>query len=132
MARVFNYEGDVTPPTVSVDLSPPFEGMEQLYPEIELFRGDDATINFAVTQGGQPFDLTGYSVLYQAKRAIGDTSFVFNKTATVTSAAGGLCRVSLTGADIAEAETLQTQLYLSQNGATQTVLQIPLVVLPSV
>lgn len=132
MARSFNYRPDISPPSVTVDLMPPFEGMELLYPEIELFRGDNASIVFNVTQNGQPFDLSGYSVLYQAKAAIGNSAFVFNKTCTVTDAAGGVCRADLTGSDLATAGTLSTQLYITQAGTTQTVMQIPLVIQPSV
>jgi hypothetical protein len=130
--RVFNYTGDVTPPTITADLMPPFEGMELLYPEIEVFRGDTATVNFAVTQNGQPFNLSGYAVLYQGKNAIGDLSPVFNETATITDAPNGKCTVTLSGTDLAVAATLTTQLYLTLAGTTQTVLQIPLVIQPSV
>lgn len=130
--RVFNLRTDATSPSVTVDVAPPFKDMELSFAEIEVFRGDDVSINFTVTQNGQAFSLAGYTVLYQGKTAFGDTSFVFSKTATVTDAAGGRCRVDLTGSDLDEAGTLQTQLYLSSNGTTQTIMQFPLVVQPSV
>lgn len=131
-SKQFNFSVDLAPITLTVDLAPPFYAMEMSNVPIELFRGDNASINFAVTQNGQVFDLTGYTVLYQAKAAFGDASFVFNKTATITNATGGLCRADLVGSDINAAQTLNTQLYLTQTGLTQTILQLPLVVLPSV
>lgn len=132
-SRIFNYEGDVTPPTVTVDLSPAFEGMELIFPEIELFQGDSATINFAITQGGSPFDLMGYTAAYRAKVALGDPDYVFNESATIADdPTTGKCSVSLSAADLASAQTLVSQLYISKAGQTQTVLQIPLIVQPSV
>lgn len=110
--------------------------MELSYTELEVFRADNVIINFEIKQNGLAFDLTNYTVKYQAKQAIGDTSLFFDKTATLTSASEGKARVTLSGSDLdtslTEAETLQTQLYLTQSGTTRTVLQIPLIVQPSV
>ncbi len=131
-SRVFNYEGDITPPTIKVDLSPAFEGMELLFPEIELFQGDNAVVNFAITQGGKPFDLTGYTAALKAKVAIADIDYVFNEAAAITNPPSGQCAVTLTSSDLAIAQTLVAQLYITQGGLTQSVLQIPLIIQPSV
>jgi len=134
--RQLDITGDLTPQTVPVDLVPGFKGMEQAYTELQAFRADQTTINFEITQNGLPFDLSGYTVKYQAKQAIGDASLFFDKTGTITDASGGKVTVTLSGSDLAtnplEEETLATQLYLTASGTTQTVLQIPLVVAPSV
>lgn len=132
MAREFNLSADITPATILVDLSPAFKGMPLSTPEVEVFRGDNVSINFTITQNGQPFNLAGYTVKYQAKQAIGDDSFVFDKTCTVTGAAAGTCRADLTGSDLAVAQSLTSQLYLTTPGVTQSVLQVPLLILPSI
>lgn len=132
-SRIFNYDGDVTPPTVTADLSPALEDMQLLFPEIELFQGDNALINFAITQGGNAFDLTGYTVLYRAKFSVHDIGYVFSENATLAAdPTTGKCSVTLTASDLAVAQTLVTQLYISQGGLTQSVLQIPLIIQPSV
>lgn len=123
---------DVTPPTIKFDLVPTIRAMEQSYADLEVFKGDKVTINFTITQNGTAFDLTEYTVKFQAKQAIGDMSFVFDKTATKTDATGGKCQVVLDGADIDEAESLTAQLYATVSGTTQTLFQFPLIVLGSV
>ncbi len=127
---------DVTPQTVPIDLVPGFRGMEQSFVELQAFRADKTTINFEITQNGVAFDLTNFTVKYQAKRAIGDTTPFFDKTGTVASPTSGKVTVVLDGSDLEtdplDEERLTTQLFLTQSGTTQTVLQIPLVVQPSV
>jgi len=103
---------------------------------LEAIRGDQVTINFVVTQNGTAFNLTGYSLKYQGKSAFGDTTFVFDKTATLSDATKGKASVTLLGTDLntslTEKETIQTQLSMSLNGTTQTVFQRPMIVHPSV
>lgn len=132
MGRQVYLSSDITYPTVKVDLATQLQGMPLSYSQLEVFRGDDTSINFTITQNGAAFNLTGYTVKYQAKEAIGDSSFVFDKTATITNAAAGQCRVDLSGSDLADAGEYTAQLALTLNGTTNTVFQSPLVVLPSV
>ena len=134
--REYDLDGDLTPPTIRCDLAPEIRDMERSFVELDVFRADDVTINFEITQNGDPFDLTNFTVKYQAKRAIGDTDLVFDKTGTKTDAKNGKVKIELVGSDLdtslIEAETLQTQLFLTQPGSTQTIIQIPMVVNPSV
>jgi hypothetical protein len=132
VSRQVYLKSDITYPTVKVDLAPQLQGMPLSYSQLEVFRGDDTSINFTISQNGVAFNLTGYTVKYQAKQAIGDDSFVFDKTATVTNAAAGQCRVDLTGSDLGDAGEYTAQLALTINGTTNTVFQSPIVVLPSV
>ena len=138
MAREYTLEGDLTPPTIKVDLSPGFYGfMERAYSELEVYRAENVTINFEITQNGQPFNLTDYTVKFQGKEAFGDTAFIFDKTATKTDATNGKAQVALTGADLVtssatDEKTVETQLFLTQAGLTNTVMQFPIRVLPAV
>lgn len=130
--RTIQLSVDHTTPTFTVDLAPQAFDMELSFAEIDVFQHDNVTLNFIVTQNGIAFPLSGYTVLYQAKTAVGDASYIFNKTATITDAANGKCSVALTPSDLAASGTLQTQLYLTQTGLTQTVFQCPMVVNSSV
>lgn len=130
--RTIQLSVDHTTPTFTVDLAPQAFDMELSFAEIDVFQHDNVTLNFVITQNGAAFSLSGYTVLYQAKTALGDESFVFNKTATITDSAAGKCSVALTPSDLVNDGTLHTQLYLTQTGLTQTVFQAPMIVNPSV
>lgn len=124
---------DFTSPSYPVDLSLGPTGMELGFAEIEAFRGDNLTIQFPITQNGRPFDLTGYTIKFQAKEAFDDTSFAFDKTCSLVGAAtAGICQVALTGGDLVTAGNYFAQLYLTTTGVTQSVFQCPLVIHPSV
>lgn len=126
------FKVDITPQTITFDLVPKFKDMSLSVTELDIFRGDNVSINFVISQNGLPFSLSGYTILYQAKRAIGDTDFIFSKTASITDSVNGKCRVDLVGNDVATAGSYTSQLYLTQTGLTITALQLPIQVIGSV
>lgn len=72
---------------------------------IELFAGDDKTLQFTINEGGttDPLDLTGVTINF---RMIKPGNVVVNKTVgsgiTVINATAGRCNVQLDSADTAD------------------------------
>lgn len=62
-----------------------------------LIEGEACTKTFTIMQDGQAFDLTGYTVTFQAQDMNPTKGTpLFSITATVTSAANGVCTVAFT------------------------------------
>lgn len=74
--------------------------------KLEMFRGDTFKWDLAVTQGGSPVDITGWVLWMTAKLdpLTPDASAQFKKQSpstgiTITSAVGGLARITVDPAD---------------------------------
>lgn len=132
MGRNVSIGGDVSSPSIKVDLAPPFKEMVNSYVETEIAQNDSISLNFTITQNGTAFNLTGYSIVYRAKVAFADAAYVINETATITDAANGKCSVSLSATDTATAQSLNSQLFVGLNGATLTAYRGLLTIIPSV
>lgn len=64
---------------------------------LRIYRGDTPTYIFTITDADdQPLNLTGATVHFACKANFEATSFIFDRTCTITNAIGGVCQVQLT------------------------------------
>jgi hypothetical protein len=61
--------------------------------------GDRNLIQLTLRQGGQPIDLTGYTITAQARTTAADTAHL-DAVCTITNATGGQVQVRWPGADV--------------------------------
>jgi hypothetical protein len=74
----------------------------------------DITVNL-----GAGWDLTGKTVKLAAKQSYSDTTFVFEKTCTVTDAVSGYAELTLTDTDTAQAGSYKYEVLVSETDGTQ-------------
>lgn len=105
----------LTPATTTLprDTDPPFPpvwprlfstdvlyGRDHLNLQLTMVRGDTYSFNIAITQDGDPFNLTGYTLTMTAKWNVRDTGNVFQLTSPasgiiITDAVNGLATVTV-------------------------------------
>lgn len=89
---------------------------------LEVIRGDTSFIDFAVTLGGSPQNITGWALWFTAKRRVGDADpGVLQKSTngggvTITNAVGGLGTVTVAPADTTALPEERTTLYADLQG----------------
>ena len=66
--------------------------------DICVYMGDTYTTTFTVTDGTNPIDITGYNIT-SVKKALGDSTTVFTKTATLSDPVNGEAVLQLTDTD---------------------------------
>lgn len=65
-----------------------------------VYAGDDTRIQVKVTEGDNPFNLTGYTATAQVRTKSTDDTPVINAQVTVPDAPGGVVMVHWLGADV--------------------------------
>ena len=96
-----------------------------IQPEIEVFQGESRDIEFEVVDDeGDPFDLTGFDVLFKAVRD--ETEVEISKSTgagiVVTDAPAGKTVLSLDSDDTSDAGHYLMELRITDNGTTVTTL----------
>ena len=88
---------------------------KQVTPNSQCFAGTPWRFDFAITLGGNPFDLTGAGLWFTAKTSPAATAVVFQKTLgagiTVTAPASGIGLIQLEPGDTSGLASRQVQLY---------------------
>jgi hypothetical protein len=106
--------------------------------QLTMFRGNTMVLDFSVTLGGNPVDLTGAGMWFTAKTSPGASSVVFQKAVgsgiTVTDASSGAGMIELVSSDThglgARTARLYFDLEVEIAGAVYTVAAGRLVVEP--
>lgn len=70
--------------------------------DVNIFRGDKATIYFALSEDGTALDLTDATVWLAAKKTLADPECFFDVECDITDAEAGLCQAELTDTETGE------------------------------
>lgn len=81
-----------------------------------IYQKTTPTFTFTITdEDGNAFDLTDATIYFKAKTDIEATSYVFEKTCTISDAVNGICYATLTQTDTATAQTIIAEVNLVKN-----------------
>ena len=83
---------------------------------VPIYQSTKTTVNFTVIDANRTaVNLTGYTIVF-AGRAVNSSSNAFSNSCTIDDAAGGLCSVDLSVANLADSNEYLGELALKSDG----------------